>query len=354
MQFGFCAMANIDEIGFYSHAEALGYDSVWVADSQHLFSDVYAVLALAARQTSRIRLGPGTAICGTRIPAVHAAAMATLNRMAPGRVFLGIGTGNTAMRTMGQRPMTMRAFGEYLRVLSGLLRGEVVDYTFNGVTKPIRMLMHEFQYMNLEPRIPLYVSGFGPRAMGLAGEHGDGLVFAIPPRGVPVAEAMANVRQGAARVGRDLTGYHNAALVNVVLLEPGERADSDRVKAMVGPNVMASVYYFYDTVHERGGEPPPFLRRIWEPYCALVAETPPEHRHFRTHEYHYTRLHEGEYALIDEQLIRDTCLVGTAEELIAQFRQLEADGLRELIIATGNEHKWRLAADVMNQVIRRL
>ena len=112
MQFGFCVMANIDEIGFFSHAETLGYDSVWVADSQHLFSDVYAVLALAAKQTSRIRLGPGTAICGTRIPAVQVAAMATLNRLAPGRVFLGIGTGNTAMRTMGQKPMTMRAFGE--------------------------------------------------------------------------------------------------------------------------------------------------------------------------------------------------------------------------------------------------
>lgn len=354
MQFGFCVMANIDEIGFFSHAETLGYDSVWVADSQHLFSDVYAVLALAAKQTSHIRLGPGTAICGTRIPAVQVAAMATLNRLAPGRVFMGIGTGNTAMRTMGQKPMTMRAFSEYLRVLSALLRGEVVDYTFNGVTKPIKMLMHEFKYMNLEPRIPLYVSGFGPRAMGLAGEHGDGLVFAIPPRGIPVAEAMANVRQGAARVGRDMTGYRNAALVNVVLLEPGERADSDRVKAMIGPNIMASVYYFYDTVHERGSEPPPFLARIWKPYCALVEQTPPEHRHFRTHEYHYTRMHPGEAGLLDEQLIRDTCLVGTAEELIDQIRQLEADGLQELIMASGNDAKWRLASDFAREVIAKL
>ena len=52
MKFGFTVMADIDEIGFFSHAEALGYDSVWVADSQMLFSDCYAVLALAARQTS--------------------------------------------------------------------------------------------------------------------------------------------------------------------------------------------------------------------------------------------------------------------------------------------------------------
>ena len=50
--------------------------------------------------------------------------------------------------------------------------------------------------MNLEPKIPLYVSGFGPRAMALAGEYGDGLVFAIPPRGVPVADALGACAPG--------------------------------------------------------------------------------------------------------------------------------------------------------------
>jgi len=166
MKFGFTMMADIDEVGFFSHAEALGYDSVWVTDSQMLYSDCYAVLALATRQTTRLRIGPGTAICGTRIPAVQVAAMATLNRLAPGRVFLGIGTGNTAMRSMGQRPMKIADFAEYLRVLSALLRGEVVDYTFKGITRPISILMHDWKYMNLEPKIPLYVSGFGPRASG--------------------------------------------------------------------------------------------------------------------------------------------------------------------------------------------
>jgi hypothetical protein len=62
MRFGVRVMANIDEIGFFNHAEALGYDSVWVTDSQMLFSDCCAVLALASRQTTRLRLGPGTAI----------------------------------------------------------------------------------------------------------------------------------------------------------------------------------------------------------------------------------------------------------------------------------------------------
>lgn len=352
MRFGFCVMADIDEIGFFNHVEALGYHSVWVADSQMLFSDCYAVLALAARQTRRLHIGPGTAICGTRIPPVHVAAMATLNRLAPGRVFLGIGTGNTALRSMGQKPMRIAAFDDYLRVLAALLRNEVVDYTQNGVTQPIRMLLG--RHGDLVPKIPLHVSGFGPRAMALAGVHGDGLVFAIPPRGVPVAEALGHVRQGAARAGRDLTGFHTCALTNIALLRPGEAADSDRIKAMVGPNVMASVYYFYDEVHERGIDPPPFLRRIWKPYCALVEQTLPAHRHFRTHEFHYTALHPGEAALIDAQLIRDTCLVGTVEELIERVRALEQDGLRELIFATGTPAKWQLAEDFARQVMERL
>ena len=45
------------EIGFFTHAENLGYDSVWVTDSQMLFSDCYAVLALAAQATRTLRLG---------------------------------------------------------------------------------------------------------------------------------------------------------------------------------------------------------------------------------------------------------------------------------------------------------
>jgi 5,10-methylenetetrahydromethanopterin reductase len=355
MRMSVCVMADIDEIAFYPHVESLGYDSVWVADSQMLFSDCYAVLALAARETSRLRLGPGVAICGTRIPPVHVAAMATLNRLAPGRVHLGIGTGNTALRSMGQLPMRIADYGEYLRVLRGLLRGEVVDYVHEGTRQPIKMLIRDKKYMSLEPRIPFYVSAFGPRAMELAGQYGDGLVFAIPPRGLPPAEALAQAQVGARRDGRTLgPDFHMCALTSIVLLEPGEAADSERVIRAVGPNVMASVYYFYDAVHERGIEPPPFLRRIWKRYCALVEEIPAAHRHFRTHEGHYTYIHPGEAELIDADLVRDTCLVGSPEELIERIRELERGGLRELMWAAGTDEKWSFSRRLADRVMARL
>jgi 5,10-methylenetetrahydromethanopterin reductase len=356
MRLSVCVMADIDEMDFYPHVEALGYDSAWVADSQMLFSDCYAVLALAAQRTSRLRLGPGVAICGTRIPPVHVAAMASLNRLAPGRVHLGMGTGNTALRSMGQPPMRIADYGEYLRVLRGLLGGKAVDYSFEGAPpQPIKMLIREKKYMSLEPRIPLYVSAFGPRAMEVGGQYGDGLVIAIPPRGLPPAEALDRARIGAKRDGRELPrDFHLAALTNIMLLEPGEAANSERVLRAIGPNVMASVYYFYDTMNERGGEPPAFLRRIWKRYVALVEETPVAHRHFRSHEGHYTYLHPGEAELIDAELVRDTGLVGSPEEVIERIQELERGGLRELMWATGTDDKWRFSRDLADRVMARV
>ncbi len=356
MRMSVCVMADIDEIGFFPHAESLGYDSVWVTDSQMLFSDCYAVLALAARQTSRLRLGPGVAICGTRIPPVHVAAMATLNRLAPGRVHLGIGTGNTAMRSMGQRADAHRR-----------LRGVPARAArpAPGRRGGLRLRRRAPPDQDADPREEVHEPRAAHPALRLRlrpARHGAGRPVRRRPRlRDPAARRGRRPRRsrrrrpGPRRDGRVLgEDFHNCALTNIVLLEPGEAADSERVIRAVGPNVMASVYYFYDAVHERGIEPPPFLRRIWKRYCALVEETPAEHRHFRTHEGHYTYLHPGEAELIDADLVRDTCLVGTAEELIERIQELERGGLRELMLATGTDEKWRFSQQLADRVMARL
>ena len=135
MQFGICMATKIDDWQLIKEAEELGYDTAWVPDSQMIWSDCYAVMALAAQNTSRIRLGTGVAIPGTRLAPVTAHSIASINQIAPGRVFLGIGTGHTAMRVMGMEPMRIRDFQEYLRVLKTLLRGEEIEYTFNDRTR---------------------------------------------------------------------------------------------------------------------------------------------------------------------------------------------------------------------------
>ncbi len=132
MDLGVCIATKIDDIDHAVLAEQLGYSHLWVADSQMLWSDCYATMALIAARTERIKLGTGVAVAGTRTSAVTAAAHATINRLAPGRVFCGIGTGNTAMRVMGARPMPIAEFERYIEELRGLLDGDETEVAFRG------------------------------------------------------------------------------------------------------------------------------------------------------------------------------------------------------------------------------
>ena len=258
--------------------------------------------------------------------------------------------GVAAVRQGGAAPVVRVPVGGFASISRAL------DFGAEGIIAPMISTVADAKaFVSAAKFPPLGERSWGPtRAMALAGEFGDGLVFAIPPRGIPVREALARVAVGAARAGRRLDGFRNCALTNIALLEPGERADSERVLRAVGPNVMASVYYFYDEVQERGIEPPEFLRPIWKRYCALVEDTPAEYRHFRTHEFHYTYLHPGEVELIDAGLIRATCLVGTAEALVEQVRELEREGLQELMFAIGVDEKWRVAEAFARGVIARM
>src|SRR5712692_5105888 len=112
MQFSIMIATKIDDWQLIKYAEDLGYDSAWVPDSQMIWSDCYATMALAAVNTRRIRIGTGVAIAGTRIAPVTAHSIASINQLAPGRIFLGIGTGHTAMRVMVQSPMPIAEFRE--------------------------------------------------------------------------------------------------------------------------------------------------------------------------------------------------------------------------------------------------
>src|SRR5882724_1062874 len=212
MDFG-VVTAKVDEIGYITHAENLGYTHCWVTDSQMIRSNCWAVLALAAQQTRHMRLGTGVNVPGLRL--------------APGRCFIGLGTGHTAMRTLGQKPMRLGPFKEYVQTVRALLRGEEIDYTLNGETHPIRFQMREHRFIDVEHPIPVYIAAFGPKAQALAGELGDGLISGLP-RGGTVPEMLANVRRGAQKAGRALPAdFHTAAMVNVALLQAGEATNSD-------------------------------------------------------------------------------------------------------------------------------
>ena len=199
MKFG-VTVSRFDEIDLAVEAERSGYDFCWVWDSPLLRSNLWVMMALVAERTQRIRVGSGVAIPGLRVAPVTANAIATINRMAPGRTFLGVGTGNTAMRNMGQLPMKVADYAEDLRVIRALLNGETVDYTANGRTHPVNFQSLELDYIDIENPIPIHVGGFGPRSQSLAGELGDGLITGIP-RGGSIPDALTNVQRGAHQAG---------------------------------------------------------------------------------------------------------------------------------------------------------
>src|SRR4051812_25548357 len=158
MEFGI-TWAHVAEMDYITTAEKLGYTHVWVTDSQMIRSDCMAVLTMAATKTNTMKIGTGVAVPGLRLAPVLANGIATVNRLAPGRVFLGIGTGNTGMRLLGRRPMLLKNFAEYIKVVKGLIRGEEVDYADGkGGSHKIKFSLLDKGYINVKDYIPIYVA----------------------------------------------------------------------------------------------------------------------------------------------------------------------------------------------------
>ena len=352
MQFGLLT-TKIDEIGLITRAENLGYDFCWISDSPLIRSNPWAVMALAAHQTQTIRLGTGLAIPGLRLAPVAANGIATINRLAPGRTFLGVGTGNTAMRTMGQKPATIKAFAEYIRVVRALIRGEEADYTLDGITHPIRMQNLELRYVDVEHDIPIHVGGFGPRAQALAGELGDGLISGIP-RGGTIPQALANAKKGADKAGRTLDNFEMTVLANLVMLEPGETLDSQRVVTECGSSIMANVHYLVDWVRETGNAPPDYVMPIWDEYMAFHQSRDADRAHQQLHASHYSYLDPDEARFVTPEMIRTFCIAGQPDEIIERLHELEAEGLNAINFSFPLERQYRMIEDFATRVIHRM
>jgi alkanesulfonate monooxygenase SsuD/methylene tetrahydromethanopterin reductase-like flavin-dependent oxidoreductase (luciferase family) len=358
MQFGIFVATKIDDWQLVKYAEDLGYDRAWIPDSQMIWSDCYATLALAAVNTKRIQLGTGVAIPGTRIAPVTAHSIASIARLAPGRVFLGIGTGHTAMRVMGMDPMKIRDFREYLRVVRTLLTGEEVEYTLNGVTRTIRFLHQDLKFVELGHPIPIYVAANGPLALRAVGAYGDGLVSVGNENPQVLAKHLAVIGEGAERAGRALPkSFHTATLTSAVVLRPGEKVDSDRVVAQCGSQVAAALHFAYEIVKLTKNESaiPPGFEDVWEPYCKYVEQmkTPPEKRYLQLHNGHCTFMMPEERRFVTEKTIRTSILVGTPEELVERIRGMEKAGLKEVGLLPAMAEARTVFKEFAEQVIRR-
>ncbi|HTY53834.1 MAG TPA: LLM class flavin-dependent oxidoreductase, partial [Candidatus Binataceae bacterium] len=335
MQFAITVDTHVGKWDCIKFAEDLRYDRAWVPDSQMIWSDCYATLALAAVNTKRIHIGTGVAIPGTRIAPVTAHSIASINELAPGRVFLGIGTGHTAMRVMGQDPMSAKQFREYLRVVRTLLDGKAVNYTYDGKEREIEFLHRDRHYINLENRIPIYVAANGPKALEATGAYGDGWVtIGRDPR--EVAARLERIKAGAEAVGKKIgPNFHTSLLTAGCVLKPGEKLTSERVINETGSWVTCELHFFYEIwLKECKDESliPPHFANVWERYLDRVKTySLPETARFRQiHNGHCTFMQPEERGFVTPEAIKATCIVGTPEEIISQLRDMEKGGIKEL------------------------
>jgi alkanesulfonate monooxygenase SsuD/methylene tetrahydromethanopterin reductase-like flavin-dependent oxidoreductase (luciferase family) len=258
------------------------------------------------------------------------------------------------VRTLGQKPMRLAPFREYVQTVRALLRGEEVDYTLHGETRPIRFQMREHRFIDLDHPIPIYVAGFGPKAQALAGELGDGLISGLP-RGGTVPEMLANARHGAERAGRALpAGFHTAAMVNVALLQPGEAVSSERIVAECGAAVISGLHYLVAHHLETGAEPPAYARPVWRPYLDWLNQAPPEVRHQRLHGSHYSFVDAEEARFLTPALIEATCLTGAPERIVERLKELESQGLSQIMLYPPLNRQYRVIEDFADRVMARL
>ena len=355
MKFGVCVAAKISNIELIEVAEELGYESAWVADSQMIWSECYATLALAAQRTKTIKLGTGVAIAGTRIAPVTAAAIATINQLAPGRAFLGLGTGHTAMRIMGQDAMPQREFQSYARTVRDLLDGKQTSYEYNGKARDITFIHQGQGFYELEPRIPMHIAAAGPVGQRFAGRIADGVVILGAPSGESAARALANVREGAAKAGRDLPEpFEVTTLTGGSVLRPGEDWTTPHVIEDVGAMITSGLHYRWEVVPEprRDAPMPPHLQDLWQRYLDFVdgMETPAERRYQQVHLGHCTYVAPGERQFVVPELMAGL-LAGTAEQICEKVRAAEAGGLTRIMLMADEAHAVRVLRDFAEQVI---
>ena len=164
-------------------------------DSQLLWRDVFATLAVIAMQTSRVALGPAVTNVGTRHPTVLASAIRTVQELAPDRVRIGLGVGDSARRPLGLPPSTGRELRDGLAMVRQLLEGEPVDFA----GRPLRL-------RDAAGPCPVYVAANGPRNLTLAGELADGVILLSGASPGALERSVGLVRQGAQAAGRDPAG----------------------------------------------------------------------------------------------------------------------------------------------------
>ncbi|HEY7627359.1 MAG TPA: TIGR03842 family LLM class F420-dependent oxidoreductase [Ilumatobacteraceae bacterium] len=173
-------------------AEAYGFSHVWTFDSHILWEEPYVIYSQILAETRRITVGPMVTNPATRDWTVTASTYATLNEMFGNRTVCGIGRGDSAVRVTNGAPTTLATLREAVHVIRELANGRSVDYKGSQLRFP----------WSSGSRLEVWVAAYGPKALALTGEVGDGFILQLAD--LSIAEwTIKAVRDAAAAAGRD-------------------------------------------------------------------------------------------------------------------------------------------------------
>ena len=172
-------------------AEAMGYDRIGIWDSPALFREPWVTLGAVAAATRSAAIGPWVTNPLSRHPVVTAAAAASVDDLAPGRVYIGIGSGGTGAWHLGYRTATLAQLEAYVHALRGLLEDGEAEW--DG--RPARLEW-------AKRRIPIVLSAHGPGSLRLAGRIADGVVAGLGVTPEVVRACLDLVAEGAREAGR--------------------------------------------------------------------------------------------------------------------------------------------------------
>jgi len=343
MEFGIAIPTAADSWRLVRRAEELGFSHAWFFDTQMLNADPFVAMAAAAMKTTRITLGTGVLIPSNRIAPVAANALASLNKLAPGRIAFGISTGFTGRRTMGLGAVKLADMEEYIRIIQALWRGETVEIELEGRRRPIRMLNPELGLINMQDPIPLFIAASGPRARKLTAKLGANWIDNVADvgRGTATLEQMRTAWRDAGHSRDDLRAV---AWIGGAVLEEGEPVDGPRGMALAAPRAAMLLHRAADTA--LAGHPTPLAMR---PEFAPSVEAYVAHaRNFKPADAYYLSNHRGhlmfvrpdERAFITAEMIRQTSFIGTAADLTQRVAALADAGFNQVVfsIPPGQEH----------------
>ncbi|MGA1246017.1 MAG: TIGR03842 family LLM class F420-dependent oxidoreductase [Ilumatobacteraceae bacterium] len=173
-------------------AETFGFSHVWTFDSHILWEEPFPIYTQILNETRNVIVGPMVTNPATRDWTVTASAFATLNEMFGNRTVIGIGRGDSAVRVTNGKPTTLATLRDSIHVIRELVNGRAVDYKGSSLRLPWAG----------KSRAEVWVAAYGPKALALTGEVGDGFILQLADESI-IEWTIGAVRAAAEAAGRD-------------------------------------------------------------------------------------------------------------------------------------------------------